>query len=286
MADTTATPRARTFALALRRARTDAGFGVREVARTLHMSHTTISQWETGKRVPSPADLTAMLIAIGLPEQRQQHLLDLARDLPPAGRRTPSAYLDGVLECERNAVEIVEWSPLTIPDLLQTAAYATEVIGDDDALTRTEVQARVERRLSRRAALGADYTALIGEWALRQQVGGVAVQVEQLKRIVKGSVPVRVVPIGTGWHPGLTGPFTLYHFADAASVAYLPHRFLYDDAEVTPFTITSARLRRLALSEADSVAFVQTVIKKLEKSAARRSPGPKRAAAARARTSR
>jgi transcriptional regulator with XRE-family HTH domain len=286
VADTTANPRARTLAAALRRARTEAGFGVREVARTLNMSHTTISQWETGKRVPALADLTAMLIAIGLPEQRQQHLIDLARDLLPARRQNPATYLDGVLECERSAAEIVEWSPLAIPDLLQTAAYATEVIGDDDALTRAEVQARVERRLSRRAALGADYTALIGEWALRQRVGGVAVQVEQLKRIVKGSLPVRVVPIGAGWHPGLAGPFTLYHFADASSVAYLPHRFLYDDAEVTPYKIASARLRRLALDEADSATFVTTVIKKLEKSAARRSPGPKQGAAARARPSR
>jgi transcriptional regulator with XRE-family HTH domain len=285
VADTAANPRARTLASALRRARTEAGFGVREVARTLNMSHATISQWETGKRVPSPADLTAMLIAIGLPEQRQQHLLDLASDLPSARRQTPASYLDGVLECERTAAEIVEWSPLTIPDLLQTAAYATEVIGDDDALTRAEVQARVDLRLSRRATLGAEYTALIGEWALRQRVGGVAVQVEQLKRIAKSS-QVRVVPIGTGWHPGLTGPFTLYHFPDAASLAYLPHRFLYDDAEVTPYKVASARLRRRALSEADSVAFVQTVIKKLEKSAARRSPGPKQGAAARARPSR
>jgi transcriptional regulator with XRE-family HTH domain len=276
VADTTANPRARTFASALRRARTEAGFGVREVARTLNLAHTTISQWETGKRVPSAADLTAMLIAIGLPEQRQQHLLDLVRDLPPTRRPTPASYLDGVLECERSAAEIVEWSPLTVPDLLQTAAYATEVIGDDDALTRTEVQARVERRLARRAALGADYTALIGEWALRQRVGGVAVQVEQLKRLAKASIPMRVVPIGSGWHPGLAGPFTLYHFADATSVAYLPHRFLYDDADVTPYKLASARLRRLALDEADSVAFVQTVVKKLEKIAARRSPGPRR----------
>src|SRR5205807_2082110 len=133
VADTTANPRAHTLASALRRARTEAGLGVREVARTLNMSHTTISQWETGKRVPAPADLTAMLIAIGLPEERQHTILDLARDLPAPRRQSPASYLDGVLECERTAAEIVEWSPLTIPDLLQTAAYATEVIGDDDA---------------------------------------------------------------------------------------------------------------------------------------------------------
>ena len=268
MVDTAANPRARALASTLRRARTAAGFGVREVARTLNMSHTTVSQWETGKRVPSLADLTAMLTAIGLTDEQRQPLLDLARDLPAVHRRTS---IDGVLDCEATAAEIVEWSPLTIPDLLQTAGYATEVIADDDALTRTEVQATVEARLSRRAALapGVEYTALVGEWALRQRIGGVAVQVEQLKRLAKSSLPVRVVPIGTGWHPGLAGPFSLYHFADAASVVYVGQRFGYDEPEVSRYKVASARVRRAALDEADSVAFINTVIKKLEKNAAR-----------------
>ncbi|MGH3859700.1 helix-turn-helix domain-containing protein, partial [Actinokineospora sp.] len=66
MADTAGTPRTRALASALRRARTETSFGVREVSRRLGMSHTTISQWETGKRVPHPEDVAAMLAAIGL----------------------------------------------------------------------------------------------------------------------------------------------------------------------------------------------------------------------------
>jgi transcriptional regulator with XRE-family HTH domain len=288
VADTAGNPRARALAAALRRARTAAGYGVREVARTLAMSHTTISQWETGKRVPSLADLTAMLTAIGLTDESQEPILELARDLPSPDRWTSTVpglppYLEGVMECERTAAEVVDWSPLVIPDLLQTAEYATAVIGDDDALTRAEVQARVELRLSRRPALAAEYTALVGEWALRQRVGGTAVLVEQLKRLVKprdeAPVTVRVVPIDTGWHPGLAGPFTLYNFADAPSVAYLGHhragQFVYDEADVTAYKVASARLRRTALSPADSVPFINAIIKKLEKNAARRSPSPK-----------
>jgi transcriptional regulator with XRE-family HTH domain len=290
VADTAANPRSRALASALRRARIAAGFGVREVARSLDMSHTTISQWETGKRVPSLADLTAMLTAIGVAGEHQETILALARDLPSPYRRTSGGaglppYLEGVMECERTAAEVIEWSPLVIPDLLQTAEYAAAVIGDDDTLTRAEVQARVELRLSRRPALAdrGEYTALLGEWALRQRVGGPSVLVEALKRLVKpretSPVTVRVVPIGTGWHPGLDGPFTLYNFADAASIVYWPHhrggQFGYDDADVTAYKVASAVIRRTALSPADSVPFINTVIKKLEKNATRRSPGPK-----------
>lgn len=244
------------------------------------MSHATISQWETGKRIPALADLTAMLTAIGLTGERQEPILGLARDLPSPHRWTSgvpglSPSLEGVMECERTAAEIVEWSPLTVPELLQTAEYASAVIGDDDALTSAEVQARVELRLSRHAALPdrVTYTALVGEWALRQRVGGIAVLIDQLRRLAKAGV--RVVPVGEGWHPGLSGPFTLYHFADAASIAYRCGQFVYDDAEVTAYKVASARIRRVALSPADSVPWLNTVIKKLEKNAARRSPGPK-----------
>ncbi|HJP80110.1 MAG TPA: helix-turn-helix transcriptional regulator [Pseudonocardiaceae bacterium] len=263
-------PRSRAFASALRRARLAAGFGVREVGRQLNMSHTTISQWETGKRIPALADLTAMLTAIGLTGERQEPILDLARDLPSPHRGMPA-----VVECERMAAEIIEWSPLAVPELLQTPEYASAVIGDDDALTSAEVQARVELRHSRRAALPdpVTYTALVGEWALRQRVGGRAVLVDQLKRLAKAGV--RVVPIGDGWHPGLTGPFTLYNFADAASIGCRAGQFVYDDADVTALKVASARIRRVALSPADSVAFVNTVIRKLEKNAARRSPSSK-----------
>jgi transcriptional regulator with XRE-family HTH domain len=280
VADTAGNPRSRALASALRRARLAAGHGVREVGRQLNMSHTTISQWETGKRVPSLADLTAMLTAIGLTGERQEPILDLARDLPSPHRSTTgvpglSPSLEGVMECERTAAESIEWSPLTVPELLQTAEYATAVIGDDDALTSAEVQAQVQLRRSRLAALPdpATYTALVGEWALRQRVGGTTVLVEQLKRLTRAGV--RVVPIGEGWHPGLTGPFTLYNFTDAASIGYRAGQFVYDDADVTAYKVASARIGRVALSTADSASFLNTVIKKLEKNAARRSPSSK-----------
>jgi transcriptional regulator with XRE-family HTH domain len=284
VADTAGTPRTRALASALRRARTSAGYGVREVANKLDMSHTTISQWETGKRVPCLEDLSAMLTAIGLTGRRRDVILDLARDVPSpnwltAGIPGLAQQLEGVIECERTATEIIEWCPLQVPGILQTAEYANAIIGKDDALTKSEVETRVNLRVSRREAMvareetePAEYTALVGEWGLRQRVGGTAVLIDQLRQLVNNTssgISVQVVPIGEDWHPGLSGPFILYNFADAASIVHLEHHrsgaFLYDDGDVKAYKIASAMVRRAALSPGDSVSFINTVIKKLEK---------------------
>jgi transcriptional regulator with XRE-family HTH domain len=285
VADTAGTPRTRALASALRRARTSAGFGVREVANKLDMSHTTISQWETGKRVPCLEDLSAMLTAIGLTGRRRDVILDLARDVPSpnwltAGIPGLAQQLEGVIECERTATEIIEWGPLQIPGMLQTADYAGAIIGKDDALTKAEVEVRVNLRVNRREATAnrenrepADYTALIGEWALRQRVGGKAVLTEQLQHLVvsadEARITVQVVPIGDDWHPGLAGPFMLFNFADTASIVHLEHHrsgvFLYDDGDVKAYKIATAVVGRTALSPADSVTFINSLIKKLEK---------------------
>lgn len=238
VADTAGTPRTRALASALRRARTEANFGVREVSRRLGMSHTTISQWETGKRVPHPEDVAAMLAAIGLTGERREEILDLARGAADpnwivAGVPGASTALAGVLECERTATEIIEWSPLVIPGLLQIPEYARAMFGGEDTMLPKEIDAAVKIRLDRRTILTgeredlppAEFIAMIGEWALRQKIGGAKVLAAQLCEILtlaaNGLACVRVVPDRDKWHPGLAGPFIIYNFDDAQSIVHL-----------------------------------------------------------------
>lgn len=285
VSDTAGTPRTRALAAALRRERSLADIGVREAARRLDLSHTTISQWETGKRVPSPEDVSAFLAAIGVTGDRRDEVLELARNASDpnwlaAGLPGVSQQLAGVIQCERTAAEVIEWCPLVVPGLLQTVDYARAIIGADDTLTRAEIEARVNLRLDRRTALiedrdglpPAEYTALVGEWALRQRVGGTTVTVAQCRQLLTladlSTVALQVVAIGDGWHPGLMGPFALYNFPDLPSIVHLEHHrsgaFLYDDADVTAYKIAAATVRRVAMDPADSRGFIIEVIKEME----------------------
>jgi transcriptional regulator with XRE-family HTH domain len=76
--DTAGTPRTRALASALRGAIAGSRLSVREAARLLDRSHTTISQWQTGKRVPTPDDVSALLAVLRVTGQRREHILELA----------------------------------------------------------------------------------------------------------------------------------------------------------------------------------------------------------------
>jgi hypothetical protein len=235
--------------------------------------------------VPSPEDVSAYLAAIGITGQQREEVIDLARNASEpnwlaAGLPGVSQQLAGVIQCERTALEIIEWSPLLAPGLLQTVDYARAIIGADDTLTRAEVDARVNLRMGRREILGGarddqppvEYTVFIGEWALLQRVGGTRVATEQCRQLLALSelptTTLQVVTIGEGWHPGLMGPFALYNFPDSPSIVHLEHHrsgaFLYDHADVTAYKLAAGDVRRVAMSVDDSREFIVEVLNKTE----------------------
>jgi len=283
--DTAGTPRTRALAAALRRARMNANIGVREAARLLDLSHTTISQWETGKRVPSIEDVSAMLQAIRVTGKRRDDILDLARgsiDHNWLAKSTSdrSQGLIGILECERTATEIITWEPLVIPGFLQTVDYARAIFSANDEWLPREIDARIRVRLDRQRVFTeerdelepAEFVAIIGEWAIRQQVGGAATLSDQLRHVLKiaelSTVTVQVAPIGGDWHPGLSGAFTLYNFVESPSIVSLEHHrscvFLYDEYYLAEYKIATNRIRRNAMSPEDSSIFISELINEME----------------------
>src|SRR5438093_13134906 len=112
VADTAGTPRTRALAAALRQELAASKYGIREVARVLGLSHTTISQWQHGKRVPTPDDVSAVLAVIKVTGKRKSEIMDLARmsvdvaDWLAAGNPEEGKIRAGMLECEQTAIEI------------------------------------------------------------------------------------------------------------------------------------------------------------------------------------
>lgn len=278
--DTAGTPRTRALAAALREELDGSKLGIREVARILDRSHTTISQWQNGKRVPHPDDVSALLAVIGVTGKRRTEILELARHAadPNWLAAGMSEQLAGLIECERTAIEIVEWSPLLVHGLLQTADYARTIFSASGALARHEVDERIHIRQQRQSVMTErkpappELIALIGEAAIRQMIGGRETMIEQLRHVLRvakrPTTTLRVVPIGNGWHPGLLGPFALYNFARSPSIVHLEHHrssaFLYNTGQVTDYKVASSVVSRAALSPADSAAFITTVINEME----------------------
>ncbi|MBB5158470.1 helix-turn-helix domain-containing protein [Saccharopolyspora phatthalungensis] len=282
MGDTAGTPRTRVLAAALRGALAESGFTARQAARLLDKSHSTISQWQNGRRVPVPEDVSALLAILRVTGRRRHQILDLAKSASEpnwlAAGAGVSDRLAGILECERTTVEIFDWCPLIISGLVQTSEYANAVIGSNDTLSRAEISSRVNLRLDRRNQLvnrdghPADHLLLVGEAALRQRIGGNDVLVEQLRHLVavsrEAGMTLQVVPLGDNWHPGLMGPFVIYNFAESPSIVSIEHHkssvFLHENDDVMTYKRAAGEIRRAAISPEESTAFILDAIKQME----------------------
>jgi transcriptional regulator with XRE-family HTH domain len=279
--ETAATPRARALAAALREAREASGLGVTALARRLRMSHTQISLWENGRRVPKTENVAMVLAALGtLPEERER-ILALARNVRErnwltAGVEGIPAQLAGVVECERAASTITEWIPIGIPGLLQTydyrrAAARTDGFSENDIELRVMVNASRCEVITRRRD-PTDFVALVGETGLSEVLGSTEVMVDQLRHVTemarRPNITVRVVPLRVGWHPGWNGPFILYDFPASPAVVYFEHyssgAFVPTEHDVTAYRRAIETISALALDPDESLSLVDRVLTKLE----------------------
>lgn len=278
-------PRGRTLAGVLRQLREDAGLSCRTLAGRLGVSAMTISRWERGLAAPALEDVASFLAHLGVTGRERNRVLDLARtggatpdwlvsDSPQPG--IPHA-LAGLLELERTATVMTECSPLLIPGILQTADYARAIIARPDRASH-ETDLRVTVRMGRRDALTRQrplrILAFVGEPAIRANIGGTHVMLDQLRHLLAmaglPAVTVRVLPVTGGWHPGLMGPFILYDFADDPAIVLVEHHrssvFLYNFDDVDGYRLAADTLGNEALSVEESRAMILTAITEREAS--------------------
>lgn len=277
--NSTRNPRTRALATLLREARETSGLSVRGLARKLGVAHTTVSRWETGYNVPTMADVATTLAFLGVRGAEREKILAVAQ-----GATQPDWLASGmpravtgaaVSDMERTATVMMEWCPLVIPGLLQTADYARAILARS-AYPGFDVNTAVLVRLGRRDALTRPrplrLTALVGEPALRGGIGGPTVMLDQLRHLQAmadlPTVTLRMVPVSGEWHPGLTGPFIAYDFEADPSIVHLEHHrasaFLYDPGDVAAYQEAADVLGRVALSPEDTRALVRETIRQRE----------------------
>ncbi|ASO19918.1 hypothetical protein FHR81_000402 [Actinoalloteichus hoggarensis] len=164
------------------------------------------------------------------------------------------------------------YEPTVIPGLLQTEDHAhalTEAAGfvrADHNERFVSFRLARARRLTDPEPLG--LRAVIGEAALRLAVGTPEVRQEQYRHLLKiaelPDVAIQVVCPEAGPHAAATGPFYIFDFGLARSIAYAElldgAMYIQDFDQVRTYTMAAESAQQVALSPEESVEFIGTMI--------------------------
>lgn len=251
---------------ALRQARQSAGLALEDAARVIRRDRSRVSRIESGERGITAEDLRALLAAYSVRDDAWAGLHQLVTAPATMWWQDHRGMLSGKYEdittIEAFASRIMIYAPAVVPGLLHAGEYAraTGEINphgtDGDA---AEVTAARREALRKR---GTEVTAILGQGALRQAIGGAGVLSGQLAAIAgPGAWPgatVQVLPFASSL-AGNCG-FTIMHLrvrpAPAARRGHRGRRSRADhDCRPGPavtYAEAFARLRRAALSPPDS----------------------------------
>nr|WSY53044.1 helix-turn-helix domain-containing protein [Streptomyces sp. NBC_00886] len=275
------TVRRRRLGQALRQYRNTAGLSLDTAARAMEWIGPKLSRIETANGYIRPTEVAPLLKAYGVVDPEVVSALEaLAKDARKqgwwqtyTGILSPS-YAD-YISLESDADSIREFSPLLIPGLLQSAAYARESISAN-AITRTaeEVAALAEVRQARQAVLTRPggplkLWAVIHEAALHQRFAlRPATMREQLRRLLDAAempnVTIQVMPLDATPHPGNVGGFGLVGFPSPMPDVVLLENLIgssYVEGvdDVRTFAEAFERIVAAALPTDDSLALITRI---------------------------
>ncbi|TDP93826.1 helix-turn-helix domain-containing protein [Labedaea rhizosphaerae] len=287
------TPKARALGAELRQAREEKGLLLREVAAAIKRDIGVLSRWETGDRTPKPEQVAQILTHLGVGGDRYEEIMTLAYGTGesqwvattlPEQRQQMAAFV----HWEQNATRIVEVAPLLVPGLLQTSEY-TRAIMTAAGIETGEIASRVATRIGRREIVTrkkkpAELVVLLGESALRQDIGGTETTIGQLAHLLemaaRPNIELRIVPDGSDWHPGLDGAFAIIESsvatlvrkgraADSDSIAFVSLLrsvlMLHEDEDVHAYKRAVDRIYPVSLPPEASARFIKDLLKRMEK---------------------
>lgn len=267
-------PRARQLGAAMKAHRGDVG--VRDLADRMGLnknSHSLISLWEKGQRIPSPEEVASYATALGLDEGARQALVNMAKRA-----KEPNLVVPGVpevtstlMDIERSAAVITDVAPVKlVSGMLQIGDYARAIMG-----TAPGADTRVAMRLARADVLTrrnpVTFLGLLSEECLRQPIADADVMVAQLRHLLRmadePAVTIQVIPVRTvGWRPGLLAPFEVVEFEKAPPIVHVEadraSSFLYEDEDTAVYRANARQLSESwAMSPEDSTKLIAEVIK-------------------------
>jgi transcriptional regulator with XRE-family HTH domain len=206
---------ARVFGRQLASWRNRAGLTQEKVAREASISLSYFRKIESGHRAPTEhlAKVADDLCEAG------GILLALFEQLSPSFREQafPGWFGEWVEDVEAAAVTLRTYEPLLAPGLLQVESYARAVLSTRIGDGPDEIDQMVSARLARQQILDRDKPpslwAILDEGILRRCVGGLGIMRLQCRHLhemaTRPDVVIRVIPLSTGAHEGLSGGFVI-----------------------------------------------------------------------------
>ena len=272
------TVRRRRLGSELRRLREAHSFKLEEAADKLGLAASTLSRIETGKAPTRTAYLATMFEMYGVDDPAQRAVLtEMARE---GHRKGWWAVYDDVLptgfdvyvglEAEAAALRVFE--DQVVHGLLQTEDYARTVM-NSVRLRRQQperigrfVELRMQRQRVLTRADPVKLWCILNEPVITRLIGGPKVMRGQLDRLLEVSewphVTLQVLPLSSGVHPALNGPFCILEFPERGdpdvvySEGVAGHAYLERESEVRACAEVFDLLRAAALSPADTVKFI------------------------------
>lgn len=243
-----------------------AGLLPAEVARRAGISEATMSRYLSTKVVPSPAAVRKIVTAAGQGETDDaQQAVQIAEDLRAGAARRVVLLRAGTAtaqkrfaEIEAAATHVASFTPLIVPGLLQTEAYARAVFSAGGQ-TGPKLEANVRDRVEQRQKLLDDpehrFTQIMTEGALRWHATGPSVMAEQAEHIARqarrdtgGRVQIGIIPWST---PADLFPLTNFDLYDDERAVIVGTNFgtnyLDRPLDVAVYVRMFRRLRELAV---------------------------------------
>ncbi|WP_082126939.1 helix-turn-helix domain-containing protein [Allosalinactinospora lopnorensis] len=273
--------RRRRLAAELRKARDLCGYTGARAAAKLGWPHSKLTKIEAAKQGVKPADLVKLMDLYDVSDaDTRDAMLRLARESKERGWwwKYRDIFGDRALpDFEAEASGIRCWQAQLVPGLLQTPDYIEAVFragnAREDAVVHRHVKGRIERQQILNGVHPPRFSAILDEGALRRQIGGRAVLLEQLQHLcnmaTRHNIDLRVLPYEAGEHQASNGSFTVLDFPNPLD---LPVAFtetvtasivIEEEAEIATYNDVWANVQGAALTQARSVEFIQQVIRGL-----------------------
>jgi transcriptional regulator with XRE-family HTH domain len=279
---TPVSPRRRRLAARLRALRAGVAPSGNQFAKIIGWQQSRISKLETGRQLPTEADIRAWVAAAGASESVVAELFGLlaAARIEYVTHRDESRAAGGLAQVQARLVElesrvsrIAEWQPAMIPGLVQTAAYAQELLERPNRPTLTDAgdvdaAAVATERIRRQEILyqpGRRIELVLGEAALRSTPGTISTLLGQLDRLVS-VVDLPTVELGIVPFPRMP-VMPLSNFSIHDDIVYIEtltgEQQLYEPDEVAVYVKAFRLLRAAAATGSEAVALIRRVADEL-----------------------